>query len=172
MEVVLQCHEIVFGNFRIRGIGVLHVNRAVPQRSVAEPMVDPAQLARGETVTLRQGPPAVAALDEFMRETEDQFRMGAQVAEGVDAFGGRGFPAHDQRIGVVETELGRHRHAFRRQGGTQVLRRNRPAAPENFLRNRPGVFRIDIDLPTAQRLPEDDCSAHSLPVFRGQSRIA
>ena len=79
MEVVLQGDEVVLRNFGVSGVGILHIDRAVAKRFVTDAVIDPSHLLRGKTVALGERPPAVAALDELVRETKFQLRVRAQI---------------------------------------------------------------------------------------------
>ena len=46
---------------------------------------------------------------------------------------------------------------------------DRIASFQNLLGDRAGVFRVNVDLPAAKRLPKNDCAAHSLAVFGGNA---
>ena len=86
MQVVLERDEIVLRNLGVRRIGVLHIDGAVAERFVAEPVIDALHFLRGEFVALRERPPAIAALDKLVRESELQLRMSAQIADAANAF--------------------------------------------------------------------------------------
>ncbi len=79
LEVVLQGDEVVLRNFGVSGVGILHVDRAVAKRFVTDAVIDAPHFLRGQTVALGERPPAVAALDELVRETKFQLRVRAQI---------------------------------------------------------------------------------------------
>ena len=111
LEVVLQGDEIVFADLGVGGIGVLHVNRTIPQRFVAESVIDPDDILGWELILSRERPPAIPAIKEFMGQAELQLRMASQIADRANLLSlGIGAP-HDERVGVVEAELTGHADA-------------------------------------------------------------
>ena len=67
---------------------------------------------------------------------------------------------HDERVGVVEAEVRGHADVEFRERFSHFVLRKRLLRLQNFFANGAGVFRINIDLCTAQRLPENDRAAH------------
>ena len=94
----------------------------------------------------------------------------SQIADRADLLFVRPSLPHDQGISIVESELVRHAHAELRELLTHFVLRCRGTLLENFFRDRSGVFRIERDLVAAQRLPENDCAAHSLAMFGRKRR--
>src|SRR6202035_1887032 len=86
LEVIFQRHQVVLANFRIRGIGVLHVDRTLGQRSVAESMIDADDVWILQLVFFSQRPPAIATIEKFVSEPESQFGMTPQVADLANPF--------------------------------------------------------------------------------------
>ena len=78
---------------------------------------------------------------------------------------------HHQRIGVVESERFGHADAGLAEFVRDLLERQLIGAFQDLLRDRAGVFRVNVDLSGAQRFPKNDRAAHSLPVLNGNSGI-
>ena len=171
LKIVFQRDQIVLADFRVGGIRILHVDRIVLQRCVAEAVIDPGNVARRELVTFGQLPPAIASIEKFVREPELEIGMFLEIADGANpkTLGLRA--AHDERVGVVESEFTRDADSYLRELITERVGRRDLGLFENFLRDRAGVFGIERNLSRAKRFPQDDRAAHSLTVFDRNARI-
>src|SRR6202045_182475 len=78
---------------------------------------------------------------------------------------------HHECVSVVESKRFGHADAGSSELIRDLLERQFIASFQNFLRNRAGVLRINIDLSATERLPKNDRAAHSLPVFNGNSGV-
>ena len=113
--------------------------------------------------------PAILPIEKFVGQSDFQFLMPSQIADRVNAepvcFGA----THDERIGVVEAEIGRHADAEFFQRGAHRFLGKMLFRFQNFFADRAGVFRVKIDLSAPQCLPEDDGAAHSGTLLHGEA---
>ena len=75
LQIVLQHDEIALADLCVGGIRILHIDRAVPQRFVAESVIDADDVLRRELILIGERSPAVAPIEKFVGESEFQFRM-------------------------------------------------------------------------------------------------
>src|SRR6266550_2917311 len=114
-------------------------------------MINPNDALLGKPITLAQRPPAILAVEKFMGEADLEFGMLSQIADGANSEALRFAASHDQRVSVVEPKGLCH-------------------ANTEFS-ERVSNFRIGINLSALERLPENDCAAHSLTMLRCNSGI-
>ncbi len=165
-EIVFQRDQVILRDLRIRRIGILDIDRPIPERFVAETVVDPLEILRGQLVTRGQRSPAVASIEKLVRQAELQLRMRAQIADRSNVASRGGVASHDQRVSVVEAEFIGNPDAESGEFSPKRLERNNARRFQNLFGDRPGVFGIERDLAGAERFPENDRSAHSLAVLR------
>ena len=103
---------------------------------------------------LPERPPAVAAIHELVGEAEFQFRVRREVGDRADAQLLRQRLLHAERVRVVEAEKARHADAAFGERRLHVLDPFDAFAREDFLADRPGVFRVYVDIAAQQRLPQ------------------
>src|SRR5438067_3040070 len=171
LEVVLQDDEIVFADFCVGGIGVLHVDGTVAQRLVTEPVIDPDDVLRRELVFFGQWLPAVAPVEKLVGEPELQLGMIPQITDRANRFFFGGRPPHDERISVVESEFACHADAEFRKLLAHFPGANGRRSLENLFADCSRVFGIESDLLAAQRLPKNDGAAHSLTMLGGDAGV-
>src|SRR4030095_11878349 len=97
--------------------------------------------------------------------------MLSKIADAANSQALRLAASHNQRVSVVEPKGLCHGNSQFREGISNFLKRQLLAVFQNFLRDRSRVFRIGVDLSPLQRLPENDCAAHSLAMFRCNTRV-
>ena len=73
--IVLQGHQIIFGNLCVGRICVLHVDLAALERGIAEGVIDPNDVLQSQAVMLRERAPSVLPIKELVRESNLQLRM-------------------------------------------------------------------------------------------------
>ena len=154
-QIVLEDFQIVVGDVGVGRVEIDHLDAPAVERPVGEVVIEPADEPLGESVAVPEAGPPVAAVHEFVRESEFEVREPAEVRDGGDAeFLGHLF-FHAHRVGVVEPEGAAHADAHFFQGRSD--RGNFPQTPagENLLRDGPGVFGIGVDFTCPQRVPED-----------------
>src|SRR6476620_2320249 len=102
-----------------------------------------------------------------MSEPELQSRMIFQVGDRANAKFLCAASRHHESVSVVETKRFGHTDPGLSELIGDLLKCQSIAAFQNFVRNRAGVFGINVDLPAAQRFPKNDGAAHSLAMFGG-----
>ena len=85
MKVIVQRDEIILSDLRVRGVRVLHVDRAVRERRVSKRVIDAANVAKRELITRGQRGPPILAVEKLVCETDFQIRMFAQIADRMNA---------------------------------------------------------------------------------------
>ncbi len=93
-----------------------------------------------------------------------------EVAERAHAERLRAVFAHRERVAVVEAERHRGAEAERRERAVEFGKARVPFELENFLRDRAGVFRIEVDRPGLERCVQDAGIAQARPVHGTVSR--
>src|SRR5438132_8947618 len=97
--------------------------------------------------------------------------MFLQIAHRADSELLRSIAPHHQRISVVEPERLGHTNADFAQCVLDLLNTELLIGFQDLLRDRAGVFGIDVDLSSLQRFPKNDRPAHSLPMFRWNAAL-
>ena len=85
MKIIIEYNEVVFRDSGVGRVGVLDVNRAIRQRSVAERVIDPADVAHLQAIASAERRPAILAAEELVRYADIQPRIFAEVADLADA---------------------------------------------------------------------------------------
>src|SRR5213075_2438361 len=106
-----------------------------------------------------------------MSQSDLEFRMLSQIADGANSEALRFAASHHQRVSVVEPEGLRHDNTEFPERVSNFMKRKLLSIFQNFLRDCSRVFRIGINLSALERLPENDCAAHSLTMFCCNSGI-
>jgi len=91
--------------------------------------------------------------------------MFLQIAYRADSELLRTIAPHHQRVSVVEAKRLGHTNANFAQCVLDLLNPDLLIGFQDFLRDRAGVFGINVDLPSPQCFPKNDCSAHPLSMF-------
>src|SRR4029453_13213077 len=138
----------------------------VGQCGVTERMINPDDALLGKPVMLAQRLPAILTVQKFMGEPDLEFGMPSQIADGANSEALRFAASHDQRVSVVEPKWLCHANAGFSECVSNFMKRKLLTVFQNFLRDCSRVFGIGINLSALERLPENDCAAHSLAMFR------
>src|SRR5580704_14565598 len=132
-------------------------------------MINPDDALLGKRVTLAQRPPAILAVEKFMGDSDLEFWMLSQIADSANSKALRFAASHDQRVSVIEPNGLCHANAEFSQRISNFMKRPLLTIFQNFLRDCSRVFRVGINLSALERLPENDCAAHPLAMFRCNS---
>src|SRR5215831_18212034 len=127
VQVIFEYNEIVLGDFGVRRIGVLEIDRAVGQRGVAECVIDSAYIVHLQIVAPAEWRPAVLPVEELMRQAHSQAGMLPQIADFVNAELGGTIPLHYQSVSIIEAKLTSYADALFTKQRTDV------ACAERFL---------------------------------------
>src|SRR5471032_1311314 len=97
--------------------------------------------------------------------------MLAKIGDRVDADSRGHFAAHDERVSIVEADRLSDSHVEFCERTANLWNRQCFVGLENLLTDRAGVFGIATYLSAAQRFPKNNSAAHSLSVFRRDTRV-
>src|SRR5437667_11237716 len=106
-----------------------------------------------------------------MSQSDLEFRMLSQIADGANSEALRFAASHHQRVSVVEPEGLRHANTEFPERVSNFMKRKLLTILQNFLRHCSRLFRIRIYLSALERLRENDCSADSMAMVRCNSGI-
>ena len=168
--IILQRPQIVVGDLGVRGVEVDHVDVAGFDRAIGQIVIHAAHLPCIQLVACAQSGPAIAAVHEFVRKSETQPGMRAQIAEPCDPERFRLLAAHAQSVAVVEPQRLGKTDAERCQPGGQCLAIETLGVRQQFLGQCARVFGIQIDAAVLQRPPQDRAAAECRSVLHGQAQ--
>src|ERR1041384_5554180 len=100
-----------------------------------------------------------------MSKSKFQLCMLLQIAHRANAASFCAITSHDERVSIIEAERFGHSNACFAELVRDLIERQFVAAFQNLLHDRAGVFRINVDLPAAKRLPKNDRAAHTLTML-------
>src|SRR5882724_10649148 len=128
-------------------------------------MVDSANVEYFRPISSLKWSPPVAPAQEFVCQSQPQFRVFRQVADLLNTKLVSADPGHHEGVCVVESEFLRNAYSVLRQLLAQSPNRRCNRTLQNLLLNRSCVIRVGCNRPLPQRLPQDDCSAHALAML-------
>ncbi len=166
MAIVVEDAEPVLDDLGIGRIEIDHVAVAGVEAAIGDLVVDAAHVSLRQLIRGAQATPAVGAIHEFVAEREAQLRMRSQVGDARDPQARRAFRLHAERVAVVEPQVRAHADAAR---GERAGERIVGHAAEDLLRQRAGVFGVDVDLTGGQRAEHDLRAAERAPVDHGRA---
>ena len=153
--VVLQQRQAEALDLGVGGIDVGHVDAAGGERAVGQLVLQAAHVARRQAIARREPRETVRPPQEFVREPEAKLRMPRQIAQSAQTVAPRDRAGHGQRVAIVEPDRIAEPDALGGEPVPHLGERKRARAVEDHFLNRPGIVRIRIHAPRAQRLEHD-----------------
>ena len=154
-QVVLENPEMVVRDLGVRRVEVGGVDVASRQRAVGHVVIELPHVGLRKAVATPEPRPAVGPMQEFFAESEPERGVGAQIGDPPHAQPDGVVLSHPQGVAVLESQGTGHPHSLPDERGPQgvvasVSRRTR----KDVRADRPGVLRVQVDLPRPQRVPE------------------
>src|SRR5262249_779665 len=110
-------------------------------------------------------------LKKLVCEPKFKLRIFLQITDCADPKALCFAASHHQRVCIVEAQRSRRANAKFLERIPNLIYRNVRIAHENLRRDCSRIFGISVDLSVPKRFPEYDRTAHSLAMFRWNSRV-
>jgi len=168
IAIVGEHDEARFVDLGVSRIDVDRVDLLLLDGIVRKPVIEPARRGERKVVRLLQSRPAVGAADEFLRQPQSQLGMRFEIGQLGDVLRACVLAADRQRVGIVEAERNSNRETYRAKLRVELGKRRHRVELENFLRDRAGVFGVDVDVAARERVQHNRSVAEPLLMHRGR----
>ncbi len=165
LALVLEHDDAMARDLGIGGVKVDRVHLARGKRLVGDAVVDAARRRLRQGVSGLQSRPAVAAAEEFVRETESQVGMAREVGDRFDVALFRDILRDPDRVTVGKAERDARGEAKRREPCIQRGKIEVLLGLQDLARDRAGVLRVNVDCAGGERFLEDRGVAEALSKF-------